>query len=328
MTLFSILSLSLLISLSLPSSSLSEPEHCNSEDKKVLLEIKATQPEYLASWNPAIDCCDWAGVECDETTSRVIALAIFGGNFSGQIPPVVGNLKYLESLVFRKLPNLTGKIPFAITKLIHLKEIRLSWTNLSGPVPSFFALLKNLTFLDLAFNNLTGSIPPELAQLTNLGAIHLDRNKLTGTIPESFGKFTGTVPDLYLSHNQLTGPVPKSFGNLNFTVLDFSRNQLSGDLSFIFGSNKTIQIVDFSGNMFEFDLSNIVFPASLTSLDFNHNKIFGSLPVDLTALNFQFLNVSYNRLCGAIPTGGKLQSFDLTSYFHNRCLCGAPLPVC
>ncbi|KAI8010007.1 Polygalacturonase inhibitor [Camellia lanceoleosa] len=99
--------------------------------------------------------------KCDETSSRVIALAIFGSNFSGQIPPVVGNLKYLESLVFRKLPNLTGKSPFAITKLIHLKEIRLSWTNLSGLVPSFFALLKNLTFLDLAFNNLTGSIPPE-----------------------------------------------------------------------------------------------------------------------------------------------------------------------
>ncbi|KAL7184976.1 hypothetical protein ACSBR2_027007 [Camellia fascicularis] len=142
MTLFSVLSLSLLISLFLPSHSLSEPEHCNSEDKKVLIEIKATQPEYLASWNPSIDCCDWAGVECDETTSRVIALAIFGGNFSGQIPSVVSNLKYLESLVFRKLPNLTGKIPFAITKLMHLKEIRLSWTNLFGPVPSFFCSAK------------------------------------------------------------------------------------------------------------------------------------------------------------------------------------------
>ncbi|KAF5946756.1 hypothetical protein HYC85_016984 [Camellia sinensis] len=315
MTLFSVLSLSLLVFLSLPSPSLSEPEICNSEDKIVLLKIKAAlnNPYHLASWNPETNCCDWYSVECDEITSRIISLTIFGGNISGQIPAAVGDLPYLQTLVFRKLTNLTGSIPSAITKLKHLRTITLSWTNLSGPVPSFFTELKNLTFLDLSFNDLTGSIPPELAQLTNLAAIHLDRNKLTGTIPESFGTFTGSVPDLYLSHNQLTGPVPKSLGNLDFTRLDLSRNQLSGDLSFIFGSNKTMQIVDFSRNMFEFDLSNVVFPASLISLDLNHNKSLWE---------------SACGLCGPIPTGGKLQSFDLTSYFHNRCLCGAPLPAC
>jgi hypothetical protein len=63
-------------------------------------------------------------------------------------------------------------------------------------------------------------------------------------------------------------------------------------------------------------------------LDLNHNNITGSIPVEMTALNLQFLNVSYNRLCGKIPVGGKLQSFDYSSYFHNRCLCGSPLPSC
>ncbi|KAA8518234.1 hypothetical protein F0562_015708 [Nyssa sinensis] len=252
---FSILSLSLLLFLSLPSPSLSE--RCNPTDKKVLLQIKQAlgNPYLLASWNPENDCCDWYCVECDPTTNRINALTIFSGQISGQIPAAVGDLPYLETLIFRKLSNLTGHIPPAIAKLSHLKMIRLSWTNLSGPVPSFFSQLKNLTFLDLSFNDLTGSIPPSLSQLHNLGAIHLDRNKLTGSIPESFGKFTGSVPDLYLSHNQLTGPVPKSLGDLNFTTIDFSRNKLVGDLSFLFGSNKTIQIVDFSRNMFAFDLS-------------------------------------------------------------------------
>lgn len=139
---------------------------------------------------------------------------------------------------------------------------------------------------------------------------------------------TGKVPDLYLSHNQLSGSVPKSLGDLNFTVIDFSRNKLEGDISFLFGKNKTIQIVDFSRNLFEFNLTKVQFPASLTSLDLNHNSIAGSLPAGLTGLDLQFLNVSYNRLCGQIPNGGKLQSFDSTAYFHNRCLCGAPLPAC
>lgn len=149
-----------------------------------------------------------------------------------------------------------------------------------------------------------------------------------GTIPKSLGHFTGNVPDLYLSHNHLTGSVPRSLGYLNFTTLDFSRNMLQGDISFLFGTNKTVQIVDFDRNMLEFNLSTVQFPDSLTSLDLNHNRIFGSLPEGLVNLNLQYLNVSYNRLCGQIPVGGDLQDMDSTSYFHNRCLCGAPLPQC
>ncbi|KAK3006648.1 hypothetical protein RJ639_016753 [Escallonia herrerae] len=322
-----IVSLSLL--LSLPSPSLSA-ERCNPHDKKVLLRIKADlgNPYHLASWNPNTDCCDWYVVECSSTTNRIISLTVFQANISGQIPPAVGNLPYLEELEFHHITNLTGQIPSAIAKLKNLKELRLSFTNLSGPVPSFLSQLKNLTLLELNYNQLTGTIPPSIAKLTNLLAVHLDRNQLTGEIPVEFGKFTGSTPDLHLSHNQLTGSVPKSLGSLNFTTLDFSRNKLEGDISFLFGTNKTIQIVDFSRNLFEFDLSKVKFPASLTSLDLNHNKIFGNLPASLTSLNFQYLNVSYNRLCGQIPQGGKLQTFDIYSYFHNKCLCGSPLPAC
>ncbi|XP_071737529.1 polygalacturonase inhibitor-like [Rutidosis leptorrhynchoides] len=326
--LFTITIISLLIFLSLPTPSLCQT--CNKNDEKVLFQIKKAlgNPYHLASWQKTLDCCQWYDVECDLNTSRIISLTIFQANISGQIPKQVGDLPFLQTLVFRHITNLTGEIPKEITKLTQLKMLRLSWTNLSGPVPSFLSQLTSLNFLDLSFNDLTGSIPPELSKLTNLGALHLDRNKLTGVIPDSFGTFTGNVPDLYLSHNHLTGTVPKSLGYLNFTVIDFSRNNLTGDLSMFFGSNKTIQIVDFSRNSFMFNLTDVVFPSSLTSLDLNHNKIFGSLPTMLTGLNLQYLNVSYNRLCGQIPQGGDLQSFTTFEYFHNRCLCGSPLPAC
>ncbi|CAA2957753.1 polygalacturonase inhibitor-like [Olea europaea var. sylvestris] len=327
---FVTLSVFCLIFLSRPFFSLSATERCNPNDKKVLLQIKQAlnNPYQLASWNPNTDCCDWYVVDCDPNNNRIVTFNLFSANISGQIPTAIGDLPYLETLVFRQLTNVTGRIPAAIAKLTNLKLLRLSYTNLTGPVPIFLTQLKNLTFLDLSFNDLTGSVPAELSLLRNLNALHLDRNRLTGTIPESFGKFTGKVPDLYLSHNNLTGSVPLSLGDLNFTVLDFSRNNLIGDVSFLFGRNNTIQIVNFSRNMFEFNLSNVQFPDSLTSLDLNHNMISGSLPQDLTKLNLQFLNVSYNRLCGQIPTGGKLQSFDISSYLHNKCLCGAPLPAC
>lgn len=327
-SLFFIVFLFYFLSLSFPSNS----EKCNPQDKKVLLKIKKDlgNPYHLASWNPNTDCCDWYVVDCDPKTNRINALTVFQANISGQIPASVGDLPYLETLLFRHITNLTGEIPSAIAKLTRLRMVRLSWTNLTGPVPSFFSKLPALYYLDLSFNQLSGSIPPSLSLLPNLLALHLDRNRLTGTIPESFGAFTGSSPpDLFLSHNQLTGSVPKSLGKLNFSTLDFSRNRLTGDISFLFGKSKALQDADFSRNLFEFDITKLEFPESLNALDWNHNKLKGNVPVALTTLaNLQRFNVSYNRLCGKIPVGGKLQSFTYAEYFHNRCLCGAPLPAC
>lgn len=99
----------------------------------------------------------------------------------------------------------------------------------------------------------------------------------------------------------------------------------------LFGANKTTFKIDLSRNMLEFDLSKVETQTHLGVLDLNHNRIYGSIPKGFTADdNFflQFFNVSYNRLCGQIPVGGKLQKFDYSSYFHNKCLCGAPLSSC
>ncbi|KAD3068308.1 hypothetical protein E3N88_36188 [Mikania micrantha] len=312
-------------------SSICLSQRCNVKDQITLLRIKTSlgNPSVLSSWTSNSDCCNWRHVECDLYNDRIKSLTIFSGNISATIPDTIGNLPYLDTLILRKLTNLTGQIPPIITKLTRLKTLTISWTNLSGPIPSFLSQLKSLTTLDLSYNTFNGSIPPELAMLPNLESLHLDRNALTGSIPDSFGNFTGKVPAIYLSHNMLNGTIPKSLAQVNFTLLDLSRNKLQGELSVFFGRNKTIERVDFSRNMFEFNFSRInEFPSSLSVLDLNHNSIYGSLPETLTGLELQALNVSYNRLCGEIPVGGRLQNYDNTAYFHNRCLCGFPLQAC
>ncbi|KAI3782523.1 hypothetical protein L2E82_12573 [Cichorium intybus] len=326
-SLFTIALLSLALSLPFPSFS----QRCNKKDEKNLLRIKKSfgNPDALQTWTKDSDCCSWYSVQCDEYTDRISALTIYSGNISGRIPEAIGNLPYLETIILRKLTNLTGQIPATITKLTHLKTLTISWTNLSGPIPSFLGQIKSLTSLDLSFNSFTGTIPPELSMLPKLKTLHLDRNKLTGSVPESFGNFTGKVPAIYLSHNLLNGTVPESLAHANFTWLDLSRNRLEGNLSVFFGTNKTIKAANFSRNMFEFNFSNMdQFPASLSALDLNHNRIYGSLPGTLTGLKLQTWNVSYNKLCGEIPAGGNLQKYDNTAYFHNKCLCGSPLPAC
>ncbi|KAF4374492.1 hypothetical protein F8388_016043 [Cannabis sativa] len=320
----------LLFSTTLLDPSLSEL--CNQNDKKVLLQIKKAfnDPYVLTSWHEDTDCCDWYCVTCDPKTHRITALTVITGSLTGPIPTQVGDLHYLENLDLHKQVNLTGPIPPAIAKLRNLKFLRLNWNSLTGSVPDFLSQLTNLTFLDLSFNNLTGPIPASLSKLPNLRSLRLDRNKLTGSIPESFGEFKGEDFYLVLSHNQLSGKIPDLLGKKkDFANIDLSRNKLEGDPNALFGSDKTIQFVDLSRNLLEFNMSKIEFPKSLATLDLNHNKIIGSLPVGLTALDdLRGFNVSYNRLCGKIPVGGNLQSFEDTSYFHNRCLCGAPLQSC
>ncbi|PIA36637.1 hypothetical protein AQUCO_03300085v1 [Aquilegia coerulea] len=306
-------------------------QRCHPNDYKVLMQIKKSlnNPYHLASWVPNTDCCEWYCLECDEKTNRVRALTIFSGEISGQIPSAIGDLPYLDSLVFRKLSNITGSIPRSITKLKNLRSVRISWLNLTGPVPAFLSELPNLEFLELNFNKFSGSIPPSFSKFTKLEALHLDRNKLTGTIPESFGHFKGSVPDMYLSHNQLTGTIPKSFVNMDFERIDLSRNKLVGDASMLFKPNGSTQFLDISRNMFEFDFSKVKFPKSLISLDINHNKIYGSIPKDIVKIDyFQIFNASYNGLCGEIPTGGDMARFDYSTYIHNKCLCGPPLKKC
>ncbi|XP_047976664.1 polygalacturonase inhibitor 1-like [Salvia hispanica] len=311
---------------------------CHPNDRAALTAFKNsfTNPNPFPSWDPAFDCCDWYGVKCNDTTSRVIGLDIAShDSLTGTIPSSLANLTHLQNLRLHKIPNLVGQIPPSLTKIPKLRFLVISWTNISGPIPHFLSQIKNLAYLVLSFNRLSGTIPPSLPTLPYLFAIDLSRNQLTGPIPETFGHFQKTAgfPALDLSHNKLSGPLPSSLANVPFSSVDVSRNNLTGDASVFFGKDKAASSIDISRNGFEFDLSKVSFMESLDVLDISHNRIYGEIPKQITeAVYLQFLNVSYNRLCGEIPTGWKLryrsEPWENSSFVHNRCLCGIPLNPC
>ncbi|KAG0490373.1 hypothetical protein HPP92_007236 [Vanilla planifolia] len=310
---------------------------CNKEDKRALLSIKSAFHDayHFASWTNTSACCDWYGVECDPgvANGRVTGLfVITDSNVTGPIPPAVGDLPFLTSLRFHKLPNLIGNIPSSITRLIHLSVLTLSWNSLSGPIPAFLSQIPSLTIIDLSFNLFSGSIPAELVALPKLLGIDFSRNRLTGSIPAEFGKFPKTsAPNLVLNHNNLSGVIPQELGVPEWEIIDLSRNMFVGDASVLFGAEKSTLQIDLSRNAFEFDLSRVEFPVNLTSLDLNHNKITGSIPVQINQIELNFfalLNVSYNLLCGKIPVGPITAKFGADAFFHNKCLCGAPLAPC
>nr|ADL29790.1 PGIP [Morus alba var. multicaulis] len=305
-------------------------ERCHPLDKEALLKIKKAfnYPYILVSWDPNTDCCDWTNVVCDNVYNRIISISFSYGDLAGTIPDEIGDLPYLQNILFHKYGNLIGSIPTSIEKLTMLRFLQITWTGISGPIPAGIGNIKSLEFIDFSYNKITGTIPSSIGWLPSLGGLRLDRNELVGPIPDSFGDFQMSDFYLYMSHNKLSGPIPTSMAKKDFSYIDLSRNKLTGDPSPLFGENKRSLLIDLSRNSFSFDLTSVKFSRTLVSLDLNHNKITGSLPAELTELKLNLFNVSYNRLCGKIPVGGNLQRFDYTAYFHNRCLCGSPLPPC
>ncbi|XP_027348412.1 polygalacturonase inhibitor 2-like [Abrus precatorius] len=310
-------------------------EKCNPQDKKALLQIKKElgDPNTYDTWDPNTDCCGiWYGVACDpKNNHRVDYLFFTELNLSKPypIPSAIGDLPYLDMLQINQVPNLTGPIPQALSKLTKLQFLTISQTNVYGEIPEFLSQLKNLFNIDLSYNKLSGQIPSSLSRLSKLEGISLDGNTLTGSIPPSFGYFSYQMRYLTLSRNQLSGTIPASLGRLNLLGVDFSWNMLQGDASMLFGSNKRTNEITLSSNSLSFDIGKVGLPSNLWTLDINNNRIFGRLPRGLTALQFLTkLNVSHNSLYGEIPQGGTLQGFDVSCYAHNKGLCGSPLPSC
>ena len=85
---------------------------------------------------------EWYGVTVDGN-GRVIELALFENQLSGEIPPELDSLSNLRGLY-------------------------LSDNQLNGEIPSKLGSLSSLRLLAIDGNRLTGEIPPELGSLSQL----------------------------------------------------------------------------------------------------------------------------------------------------------------
>ncbi|KAL9254372.1 Polygalacturonase inhibitor-like protein [Drosera capensis] len=180
-------------------------------------------------------------------------------------------------------------------------------SDIKSTIPSVIADLPYLEILELhKLPNLVGTIPESITKLKYLSYLWITWTNVTG-FPDFISKIP-TLTYINLSFNNLTGTIPPSLSVLdNVNYVDLSRNKLTGPIPESFGSFKQ---------------------ASNFYLILSHNELSGSIPESLTKLTLQNFNVSYNKLCGQIPQGGNLQSYDQYEYFHNKCLCGSPLPAC
>ena len=148
---------------------------------------------------------------------------------TGEIPPEIGNLINLGSLILKE-NQLSGEIIPEISYLTNLTQLDLGGNQLSGEIPPEIGSSTNLNILDLAGNQLTGTLPPEIGNLANLTELELGGNQVMGAIPPEIGNLE-SLTFIHLEYNQFTGEIPAEIGNLtNLVWLNFVHNQLTGEI--------------------------------------------------------------------------------------------------
>ncbi|XVF37739.1 hypothetical protein REPUB_Repub20aG0035800 [Reevesia pubescens] len=267
--------------------------------------------------------------------------------FTGKIPRSMGTLRYLQSLHMYS-NKLHGEIPLSLKNCTELVAINLGKNELDGNIPGWLGhSLLNLVILSLRSNKFRGNIPHHLCALSYLHILDLADNNLSGNIPRCISNFSVMVRGNGSKFNNIEyingagisseyasvvmkGQLLEYDNTLNLVrIVDFSRNNLSGEIPKEVASLQGLQSLNISHNHLTGKIpKNIGGMKSLESLDLSENQLSGSIPQSMSSMTFlSHLNLSYNNFTGKIPSSTQLQSFDASSYAGNN-LCGSPLKDC
>ncbi|KAK6943272.1 Leucine-rich repeat-containing N-terminal, plant-type [Dillenia turbinata] len=301
------------------------------DDVLGLIVFKAgiSDPESkLSSWNEDDDTpCNWFGVKCDPTSSRVTELSLSSLSLSGHINKGLLRLQFLQTLSLSK-NNFSGTLNPNLGNIKTIQTIDLSRNKLSGSIPDeFFQQCVSLREISLAENEISGPIPESLTSCSTLESVNFSSNQLSGSLPTHTWSLT-ELRVLDLSNNFLAGQVFEGVGNLyNLQEINLSRNRFYGNLPEDIGGCILLETIDFSVN----SLSGNI-PASMgnlsmcTRLDLHGNLFSGKFPHWVGELrNLEIVDLSLNRFSGPVPNSlGNLQLLKELKLFGNQFSGGLP----
>ncbi|KAA3488459.1 leucine-rich repeat receptor protein kinase EMS1-like [Gossypium australe] len=233
-----------------------QSQGCLEEEREALLQIKDSMSSYESSafsnWYVE-ECCDWEGVECDPSHTRIHKIFFYHLRSDSEPWFPSATLFDLQEL---ELPgnSIGGFISIhAFKKLKHLRKLNLrdnSIQNGSNLCWGKYLLLYNL---DLSGNKLQGNLPDCLCENLFLKELILSNNDISGSINSCLGNMT-SLRLLDLSDNQFSGYFPSLIiSNLtNIESLFLSRNELQGKISLcVFANLLRLSELDISFNHLE-----------------------------------------------------------------------------
>ncbi|KAG6404798.1 hypothetical protein SASPL_132374 [Salvia splendens] len=317
---------------------------CMEREREALLSFKnglIDDHGHLSSWQ-SDECCEWYGVECNNTTRHVITLRVNGVKLRGKIGSSLLELHHLDYLDLSRNDFGGIPIPELIVSMKQLQHLYLGSSNFSGIVPIQIGNLTNLRSLDLSYNSLKtenldwllSSIPIRVGQLSKLQLLDLSHNSLEGLVSESHFVKHDKLNTLDLSFNSLIFDIPLDWSPpFQLKTLCLARCNVDEAPEWFWNSSSLIQNLYLYDNQIRGTVPNL----SSTSIEFMDLSVNQFSEPTLWQNTYKFgrnihslgvLDLSNNNLLGKIPTSTQLHSFDASSYAGNDGLCGDPLPKC
>jgi hypothetical protein len=167
----------------------------------------------------------WFGVNV--SGDRVVGLSLGANNLISILPPEIGNLSCLKSLILSN-NSLSGELPDSIFSLSKLVKLDLGRNKLSGTISPKIGQLSNLSTLVLSNNQLSGSLPVEISNLIKLSIFYLGNNNISGNIIPEIGQLI-SLNQLDLQYNNFEGKIPVQICQTPLNTVNFTNNLLNSE---------------------------------------------------------------------------------------------------
>ncbi|TKY45191.1 LRR receptor serine/threonine-protein kinase ERL1 [Spatholobus suberectus] len=150
---------------------------CIPNEREALLKLKhhlKDTSNRLSSWNATANsnCCEWAGVVCNNVTAHVVELHLRTTPFNpNDYRHPTLDIEGHEEAYMRS--QFGGEVNPCLVDLKHLNYLDLSGNDFRGmSIPTFLGTMTSLTHLNLSFAGFNGKIPSQIGNLSNL--LYLD----------------------------------------------------------------------------------------------------------------------------------------------------------
>lgn len=210
--------------------------------------------------------------------------------------------------------------------LFRVTSLALPNSQLLGSIAQDLGMIQHLHHIDLSNNFLNGSLPNTIFNSSQLQELSLSNNVISGQLPELIGQMTN-LKLLNLSDNAFAGLIPETLPTLpNLTVVSLKSNYFSGRVPTGFNH---VEILDLSSNLLNGSLPNDFGGESLRYLNLSYNKISGKIPTSFAKQipTNTTLDLSFNNLTGPIPGSEALLNQKTEFLSGNVDLCGKPLKI-
>ncbi|KAH7667724.1 Non-specific serine/threonine protein kinase protein, partial [Dioscorea alata] len=283
---------------------------CIKAERDALLAFKSEliyhKAHPISSWGIYTDdCCQWAGVHCDNNSGHIVRL----NPRLWRPPPNI--FDDYNDYVWCDKSGLSGTISESLIGLKHLTYLDLSFNCfLNISIPKFLSSLENLVHLDLSYSGFTGVIPHELGNLTRLRYLNLANydNKVDDA---EWLSGLSSLRYLFLNHVNFSGVnnVMQSLNKLqhlkSVSLLNCTMNIIPESLPYL--NFTSLTFVDISFNMFD----NTSIPEwlfripNLRHLTVADCGLTGTIPSSIrNATSLQSLSLAMNKgISGDFPRG-------------------------